>query len=119
MKRILPAALLCLLLNLLPEWILPKLLFADSDDLCGEVASALQPPYIPTTGTFRVLIVFVQFEDDTFDGPPSCVADATDGWPSDLHDIPDWATGTKLVHPSVSSSYTSGSMSDYYPLLSG
>jgi len=30
-----------------------------ADQQCGNVSSTLTPPYIPTTGTFRVLIVFV------------------------------------------------------------
>ncbi|MGH7494383.1 MAG: hypothetical protein ACREOO_18585 [bacterium] len=117
MKRNLAAALLCFMLNLSLELILPKLLLADSDEFCGDVTSSLQPPYIPTTGTFRVLIVFVQFQDDVFDGPPYCVGDPN-AWPSSLHSIPAWATGTNLMHSSVSSSYASGSMSDYYQVMS-
>jgi len=65
----------------------------------------------------RVVIVFVQFQDDTYD-TPSCIAHPTTGWPSSSHAIPNWATGTKLVHSQANPPYTSGSMSDYYYVMS-
>lgn len=100
------------------EWLSANRIWANIQPFCGNVSSSLQPPYIPTTGTFRILIVFVQFQDDNFDSPPSCISDATNGWPSSLHAIPNWATGAKLVHSQATPPYTSGGMSGYYYVMS-
>ena len=78
----------------------------------------MNAPYIPTTGTFRVLVVFVQFQDDVFDGPPYCVANPTNGWPSSTHAIPTWATGTTFLHSQTAAQYTTGSLSHFYDLMS-
>jgi M6 family metalloprotease-like protein len=91
--------------------------FADSTPYCQSVTTSQTAPFIPTTGTIRVLIVFVQFQDDTFD-TPSCIADPTNGWPSSLHTIPNWATGNNLVHSATAPSYTSGSLSHFYDVMS-
>jgi M6 family metalloprotease-like protein len=112
------AALLCFVFYLSLDGIFPSEIWADSSEpLCQTVSSALQPPYIPTTGTFRVLLVFVQFQDDVFDGPPNCVGDPN-AWPSSLHTIPTWATGTQLIHSQTASQYTEGSLSHFYHLMS-
>jgi M6 family metalloprotease-like protein len=89
-----------------------------ADQQCGNVSSTLTPPHIPTTGTFRVLIVFVQFQDDVFDGPPNCVANQTNGWPSSTHALPTWATGTTFIHSQTAAQYTAGSLSHFYDLMS-
>jgi M6 family metalloprotease-like protein len=117
MKRISIAGLL-LPICFLSESFLLNALWAASTSVCGDAQSSATPPYIPTTGTFRVLIVFVQFQDDVFDSPPTCISDATNGWPSSLHAIPNWATGTKLIHSQATPPYTSGSLSDFYYVMS-
>jgi len=99
-------------------WFILMIAIRAEADQCGNVSSALTPPYIPTTGTFRALIVFVQFEDDVFDGPPNCIADPTNGWPSSLHAIPSWATGTTFIHSQTAAQYTTGSISHFYDLMS-
>lgn len=91
---------------------------AEADQQCGNVSSALNPPYISTTGTFRVLVVFVQFQDDVFDGPPTCIANSTNGWPSSTHAIPTWATGSTFLHSQTAAQYTTGSLSHFYDLMS-
>ncbi len=90
--------------------------------LCGyfftivEAAPAGAGPYIPTKGTFRVLAVFVQFRDDTWDHP--CPSDAKKGWPAAKHAIPEWARGSKLLHPKKARRYSKGSLSDYFAVMS-
>ncbi|KAA3615352.1 MAG: hypothetical protein DWQ05_13425 [Calditrichaeota bacterium] len=74
------------------------------------------PPFIPTTGTFRVLAVFVQFQDDTWDHP--CPSDPTSGWPALKHAIPEWARGNKLLSQKKSRKYSEGSLSHYFQVMS-
>ncbi|MCA9733611.1 hypothetical protein KC799_15865 [candidate division KSB1 bacterium] len=79
-------------------------------------AQSYGPPFIPTQGTFRVLAVFVQFQDDTWDDP--CPSDSLLGWPSNRHSIPKWALGEKFLAPKKAKKYSEGSLSDYFAQMS-
>lgn len=73
-------------------------------------------PSIPTKGTFRVLAVFVQFKDDTWDHP--CPSDPQKGWPAAKHKIPEWARRDRLLSPRKKNKYRAGSLSDYFAVMS-
>ncbi|KAA3655899.1 MAG: hypothetical protein DWQ10_16610 [Calditrichaeota bacterium] len=83
---------------------------------CTLVAQNHGPPFIPTEGTFRVLAVFVQFQDDNWDAP--CPSDSLNGWPAAKHAIPEWALGDNMLSPEKSDRYKEGSLSDYYSVMS-
>ena len=74
-------------------------------------------PSIPTKGTFRVLAVFVQFKDDTWDHP--CPSHPQNGWPAAKHKIPEWARRDRLLSPRKARKYREGSLSDYFAVMSG
>lgn len=66
---------------------------------------------IPTTGTFRILIVLCKFSDDNFDQSPH-----TDLWPHTLNLMPSW--GPNLVSSTIQQSYSNPSVSGYFKTMS-
>lgn len=68
-------------------------------------------PSIPTTGTFRILIVLCKFIDDDSDRSPH-----TDLWPHTLNSMPSW--GPNLVSSTVQQSYSNPSVSGYFKTMS-
>jgi len=68
-------------------------------------------PYVPTSGTFKTLVIFIKFNDDNFDSPP-----LTDQWPSTLNTLPSWAID--IISPTVESDYEDPSLSGYFHTMS-
>ena len=81
-----------------------------ADDFCPMSGSSSSAA-IPTSGTFRILIVMCKFQDDNFDLSPY-----TDVWPSSLNQMPTW--GPNLVSTTVQQSYSNPSMSGYFQTMS-
>jgi len=71
----------------------------------------LSAPYIPTSGTYKVLVIFIKFSDDNYDSPP-----LTDQWPSTLNTLPSWAID--IISPTVESDYEDPSLSGYFHTMS-
>lgn len=96
--------------------LLSKNLFSqEAEHFCGmDGGSGLQKTAsitsIPTSGTFRILVVLCKFSDDTFNQSPH-----TDLWPDTLNSMPSW--GTDLVSTS-STSYVNPSMTGYFKTMS-
>ncbi|MDP4175889.1 MAG: T9SS type A sorting domain-containing protein [Bacteroidota bacterium] len=67
---------------------------------------------IPTTGTFKILVVYCKFADDNFDFSPF-----TDLWPSTLNTLPEWTS--KTISKAVMSKYPDPSISGYFSEMSG
>ncbi|MGE5681379.1 MAG: T9SS type A sorting domain-containing protein [Bacillota bacterium] len=66
---------------------------------------------IPHTGTFRMLIVYCKFIDDTFDLAPN-----TNLWPSSQNTLPSWTSQT--ISSTVMSNYFNPSISGYFKTMS-
>ncbi|MGE5410187.1 MAG: hypothetical protein ACM3MI_04440, partial [Clostridiales bacterium] len=84
--------------------------------ICQQESSKLENssvfPMIPTTGTFKILVVYCKFADDNFDYSPF-----TDLWPSSLNTLPEWTS--KTLSNVVMSKYPDPSISGYFSEMSG
>ncbi len=86
-------------------------------------ASSQAGPFVPTTGTSKALIIFVQFSDDTFgSNPPTpddgsrCTTDSATEWPYDRADIPSW--GLSVIDETSSGTHSENSLTDYFCKMS-
>lgn len=85
--------------------------FGQEKNFCGGVSEGVESSSIPTSGTFKSLIVLCKFQDDIFDLSPH-----TDLWPHNLNSMPSW--GPDLISTTVQTTYTDPSMSGYFKVMS-
>jgi len=78
---------------------------AGVDDVCG-TTSGSSAPYLPTSGTIKVFVIFAQFKDD-----PQI---DSNGWAKNSY--PSWAN--TFVNPSTGGSYPWNNLSHYFNEMS-
>lgn len=78
---------------------------AGVDDVCG-TTSGSSAPYLPTSGTIKVYVIFAQFKDD-----PQI---DNNGWSKNSY--PSWAN--TFVNPSTGGSYPWNNLSHYFNEMS-
>jgi hypothetical protein len=78
---------------------------------CGDISYSNAT--IPSTGTLRALVIYVQFFDDDFEAFPY-----TNDWPANVGNwqLPTWAY--EVLSPTVQSQYTNPSLSGYFHNMS-
>jgi len=83
-------------------------LIASVNDICG-TTSGSSAPYLPTTGTIKVFIVFAQFKDD-----PNTSSGGSNGWAKNSY--PSWANN--FINSSTGGSYPWNNLSHYFNEMS-
>ncbi|HRI47747.1 MAG TPA: hypothetical protein PK559_11630 [Ignavibacteriaceae bacterium] len=78
---------------------------AGVEDICG-TESGKSAPFLPTSGTIKVFVIFAQFVDD-----PNT---ENNGWAKDSY--PDWAN--TFVNPSTGGGYSWNNLSHYFNEMS-
>jgi len=83
-------------------------LIASVDDVCG-TTSGSSAPYLPTTGTIKIFVIFAQFKDD-----PNTSSGGSNDWAKNSY--PSWANN--FINSSTGGSYPWNNLSHYFNEMS-